>query len=82
MVCSSCHQHIIEGQYRYRDGGPRWITIHRACSADDPQWRKMDSEQSANHHRLTLRLEAFKQFRETWKTHSLDDEITEMERVL
>lgn len=79
MRCGGCGKPIIEGQYRVyqRSKAYDWyyVTFHRRCCADDPQWAKLDAarEDSLIH---DMRLYAASiQFRELWGVDDLDDLI-------
>lgn len=45
MRCELCHKKIKSGQFRYwlSRKGTAYLSEHRACTADDPVWARMDS---------------------------------------
>ncbi|MBB4004439.1 hypothetical protein [Aurantimonas endophytica] len=73
MVCNVCSQSIDEGDYRCRETEEAYITQHRACSQDDPQWAVLD-RQRANHAARQERLaEAATAFIEYWGVVDLSE---------
>lgn len=44
MICSACNRRIETGEYRCRETKDRYITHHRTCSEEDPQWKKLDEQ--------------------------------------
>lgn len=60
MNCGACGKDITEGDYRVyqKSGGHDWhyVTHHRACCADDPNWEKRDRH-AAKHDRTLVEIE-------------------------
>lgn len=46
MICTACRKKIASGQFRYRETDEAYLSQHRECSSDDPQWAKIDAEAS------------------------------------
>lgn len=74
MICSSCNK-SIEGEYRCRDAGEKYITQHRKCCATDPNWATLDQQSQAQKQHRDEFLKAAIAFRDRWDTDALDDLI-------
>lgn len=63
MVCNACRKPITEGAFRYiKDDSRGYVTQHKACSPDDPEWKqiaKRQEEYSAYYQRRKAALQAF-----------------------
>ena len=83
MHCGACNKPITEGEYRYyqKTGGHdwRWVTHHRACTVDDPQWAKRDAAQKAVSDRRAALLDACVKLRDEYQTTDLDEVIADLE---
>lgn len=44
MVCDVCNKPITDGEYRCRETKNTYVTQHKACSASDPMWAKIDED--------------------------------------
>jgi len=44
MVCHSCNKPILEGEFRYRDAGEKYVLAHRKCCSDDQKWGELDRQ--------------------------------------
>lgn len=74
MRCCSCGK-AIEGEYRVRDAGSKFVTQHRACSRDDPMWARIDRERNAKAKHYNDLRQAAIAFRDRWGISDLDDLI-------
>lgn len=66
MQCSACGKPIKAGQYRYRMGCAGYINQHRACSADDVRWLRMDQAAQKAADFEAERRAAFDEFVAKW----------------
>lgn len=82
MRCCSCGKKITSGDYRVRQNSKGFITQHRNCSVDDPEWAKRDASNQAYLNGLKERLDAYKAFRDKWNESALDEEIELIEHCL
>lgn len=77
MRCTACGKHI-DGEYRYRQTDAGFNAQHRACSATDKEWAKLDGAIVSAHQRSVERLAAFVAFKARWYTDALDEEIDQL----
>ncbi|AXQ68940.1 hypothetical protein HOU00_gp185 [Caulobacter phage CcrPW] len=79
MRCGGCGKPITEGPYRVykRTKAYDWyyVTFHRACCEDDPQWAKLDAAREASLARDQRLYAAAVRFRDKWQVDDLDDLI-------
>lgn len=84
MECVKCGQRIAEGQFRYYMAHDRWfndigyVTQHRACSTDDPNWAKLDKEYATYLERNESFLAACLAFKAHWGVNELDELISDL----
>ena len=74
MRCNACGK-PVQGQYRVRDGRAGFVLMHRACSADDPKWARLDIEADAREVRADELRRAAIAFRKRWGVSELDELI-------
>jgi hypothetical protein len=77
MRCTACGKDIV-GEYRYRQTANGFNAQHRACSATDKEWAKLDGAIVSAHKRSVDRLAAFVAFKDRWGTEALDEEIEQL----
>jgi hypothetical protein len=75
MVCCSCGKPIEAGEYRWREKADAYVTQHRACSPDAPEWRSLDANRKAQSGHNERLLAAAVAFRARWSVDDLDDLI-------
>jgi hypothetical protein len=55
MICAACNKPITEGEFRSykrtKDQDWGYVTHHRACSENDPQWALLDKRRADNEER-------------------------------
>lgn len=47
MICANCNKKILEGEYLYRETDEKFITLHKACSSNQPIWKARELAQQA-----------------------------------
>lgn len=84
MNCAACGKKIESGEFRYRMAYDKWfndtgyVTFHRACTENDPNWKKQDAQRAANAERNSNMLKACIEFKAMWGVSELDELIDEL----
>ena len=81
MICTACNKPIESGEFRYHTTKDAHLPQHRQCSESDPQWGKLDAEQSQRTIYAKETLEDMKriQARGFW---DVSDDIEEIESIM
>ncbi|MDF9778914.1 hypothetical protein [Pseudomonas baetica] len=75
MICASCGDQILTGQYRVSEQPEAYVVEHRNCCDHDPSWMLVDKEQRDKKAYAAEYVQACKAFQLKWNTTALDDEI-------
>jgi hypothetical protein len=75
MICTTCSQPILSGDFRYRETDDAYLPQHRTCSEQDTGWKKIDRQRQADRTRLQRYLDACLEFKAKWDVDALDEEI-------
>jgi hypothetical protein len=62
MICTACHRKIVDGEYRFRETDDAYLPQHRACSAADPQWARIDDKRRQRDRFFARRKDALQAF--------------------
>jgi len=82
MVCTKCNKFIKSGEYRVRETEEAYLSQHRKCSLDDPEWAMRDKRRVREYKQLKERLSEYIAFRDKWDEDCLDDEIGDMKQSI
>lgn len=74
MICTACNKPITSGQFRYRLTKDGYLPQHRACSAADKKWARLDGAAQRAAEYEAARLAAFREFVAKW---GLPDDLVE-----
>ena len=74
MICTACRKPITTGSFRYRETESAFLPQHRECSADDPNWAKMDTGRKMAAEQEVQRRVEFAAFVDKW---GLPDDLIE-----
>lgn len=66
MVCAACNKPIEDGEYRYRETTERYINVHRACCAGDPEWGRLDRARTSAKNEYLEFLKDCRMMKEKW----------------
>ena len=66
MQCRACHKPIIEGDYRVRETRDAYLTYHRSCTSDDPEWSRIDAQRAESAARQEEYLRDCRAFYDKW----------------
>ena len=82
MICEICGKSIHQRAYRYYETEEAYISQHRECSLDDPEWKKIDRlNEKAYQHSARL-LAACLKFKNYWNVDALDGLIDELKEPI
>lgn len=76
MICVSCRQPIMSGEYRVAEKPEAYVVQHRACSADAPEWVHRDLERERNAAYAAELERAARAFYAKWGVADLRDYLT------
>lgn len=77
MICATCREKIVAGQFRAYELTDSYVLQHRACSGHDPQWAVLDKKDSELNAWKRDYAAACREFKAKWNTGALDEEIAQ-----
>lgn len=82
MICTHCKIKITSGEFRFYETDESYHCQHRACSAKDIEWSRIDKIRAENISYLQMKLNAYKEFRDKWGDSDISDEIYSLKKIL
>lgn len=80
MICTACRKGIETGEFRYRETDDAYLPQHRSCSANDPEWAKIDALNTVRAERDREFVKACAAFKAKWGVSDLDDYLDDAGR--
>jgi hypothetical protein len=77
MRCSICNRKIEVGEFRYYETTNAYVSQHRACTEDDPEWSARDENKAKHSQRLSELKRACEAFNAQWGIDDLSPYLTE-----
>lgn len=72
MQCCKCGKKITDGLYRYHETAEAYVSCHKACCPEDPQWLKIELQEKCESDRRKLFESDVLDFYDKWG--ELDDD--------